>query len=104
MMARGERPDKRQGPPDEKTAPPVSRGRPHSSPTPTPATAKKQKPGQQHCMPGRRRVGLYASGWRDGFKAGAADALRVAGRHLPAETWPVVEALASEYDLAGGDG
>jgi hypothetical protein len=52
---------------------------------------------------GDRHLGLYAAGWRDGFSAGAADALRVAGRHLPPETWHVVEALADQYDLAAGD-
>jgi hypothetical protein len=43
-------------------------------------------------------------GWKHGFAAGAADALRVAGRRLPVETWHIVEALASEYELAGSDG
>jgi hypothetical protein len=88
--------------PDE-TAPPVSRGRPQPSSTPTPTTAKKQKPARVDCITSRRRVGLYASGWRDGFKAGAADALRVAGRRLPVETWNTIEALADAYELAAGD-
>jgi hypothetical protein len=50
-----------------------------------------------------RHLGRYASGWRDGFAAGAADALRVAGRRLPVETWHIVEALADAYELAAGD-
>jgi hypothetical protein len=75
----------------------------HSSPSPTTTTAKKQKPAHSHCITGRRHLGLYASGWRDGFSAGAADALRVAGRHLPVETWHTIEALADAYELAGGD-
>jgi hypothetical protein len=51
-----------------------------------------------------RHIGRYANGWRDGFRAGAADALRVAGRRLPAETWHIIEALADQYELAAGDG
>ncbi|MGO9155888.1 hypothetical protein [Mycobacterium sp.] len=52
----------------------------------------------------RPHTGRYACGWRDGFRAGAADALRVAGRRLPVETWHTIEALADAYELAGGDG
>jgi hypothetical protein len=46
------------------------------------------------------RNGLYGSGWCDGFRAGAADALRQAGRRLPLEAWLVVEQLADEYAMA----
>jgi hypothetical protein len=53
-------------------------------------------------MPRRPRLGRYAAGWRHGFTAGAVDALRVAGRQLPPESWHVVEALADAYELAGG--
>ena len=55
------------------------------------------------------QVGLDASGWRDGFKAGAIDALRRAGRWLPGDpdTWPEIwaalDALADAYQLAGDD-
>ena len=49
------------------------------------------------------RIGRYGSGWRDGFTAGAIDALRVAGRHLPVEQWHVVEMLADAYELAADD-
>ncbi|MGO9097889.1 MAG: hypothetical protein ACLP9Y_00020 [Mycobacterium sp.] len=48
----------------------------------------------------RRQCGLYASGWRDGFTAGAVDALPQAGRRLPIEAWHVLEQLADEYELA----
>ena len=48
-----------------------------------------------------RHLGRYASGWRDGFAAGAADALRCAGRQLPPETWAILEDLADAYELAG---
>ncbi len=51
----------------------------------------------------RPHISRYASGWRDGFRAGAADALRVAGRRLPVEHWHVVEALADAYELVGDD-
>jgi hypothetical protein len=73
----------------------------HSSPSPTPRPHQKQKPARQHCITGRRRVGLYASGWRDGFKAGAVDALRLAGRRLPVEAWNILDDLADAYELAG---
>jgi hypothetical protein len=52
---------------------------------------------------GHRHLGRYASGWRDGFTAGAVDALRVVGRRLPVETWHVIEALADQYELAADD-
>ena len=51
-----------------------------------------------------RHIGGYASAWRHGFAYGFRDALRLAARRLPAEAWSVLDALASEYDLAGGDG
>jgi hypothetical protein len=70
----------------------------------SPATTTQQKPAQPHSMPGRPRLGRYAAGWADGFAAGAADALRQAGRHLPPESWAVVAQLADAYELAGGDG
>lgn len=50
--------------------------------------------------PRSMRNGLYGSGWCDGFRAGAADALRQAGRRLPLEAWLVVEQLADEYAMA----
>jgi hypothetical protein len=53
--------------------------------------------------PRPRRLGLYTSGWKDGFTAGAVDALRQAGRKLPVEVWHVVEELADAYELAADD-
>jgi hypothetical protein len=57
---------------------------------------------QVQVLPPRRGADLY----REGFARGARDALRVAARQLPPETWPVLDALANEYeyDLAGSDG
>jgi hypothetical protein len=49
-----------------------------------------------------RHLGRYTSGWRDGFKAGAVDALRLGARRLAPECWQVLDELASDYELAGG--
>jgi hypothetical protein len=46
-------------------------------------------------------VGVH--GFREGFARGFRDALRLAARRLPPETWPALEALADQYDLASGD-
>ncbi len=70
-------------------------------------TSTSHQPSGRHtadCSVRRPHTGRYACGWRDGFRAGAADALRVAGRRLPVETWHTIEALADAYELAGGDG
>jgi hypothetical protein len=64
-------------------------------------TSHRQAAGTSHPSVRRPHIGRYACGWRDGFRAGAADALRVAGRRLPAEHWHVVEALADAYEAAG---
>jgi hypothetical protein len=48
-------------------------------------------------------IGRYATGWRHGFTAGALDALRLAGRQLPPESWVGIEQLADRYELAGSD-
>jgi hypothetical protein len=48
-----------------------------------------------------RHLGRYAHAWREGFSYGFRDALRLAGRRLPPESWAVIEALADEFDLAG---
>jgi hypothetical protein len=42
-----------------------------------------------------------ASAWRDGYRRGALDGLRRAGRRLPPECWAILEDLADEYELAG---
>jgi hypothetical protein len=91
------------GPPDKERPGAIDSDRvnPEVGSSPKSPTTDKAITAPRQCR--RNTVGLYASGWRDGFKAGAADALRVAGRHLPAETWPALEALSSEFDLAGGD-
>lgn len=44
-----------------------------------------------------------AHGFREDFARGFRDALRLAARRLPPETWPTLDALADEYDLAGSD-
>jgi hypothetical protein len=48
-------------------------------------------------------LGRYALGWRHGFRAGAADALRLAARRLPPEAWNVLDKLADAYELAASD-
>lgn len=52
---------------------------------------------QAHGLPLRRGADLY----REGFARGFRDALRLAARRLPPETWPVLDALADEHELAG---
>jgi hypothetical protein len=86
------------GPPDEKGRPPIT--------TPGARHHQRQpliKDQHQKGNAAPRHIGRYASGWRDGFRAGAADALRVAGRRLPVETWHIVEELADQYELAADD-
>lgn len=46
---------------------------------------------------GCHHIGRYAEGYRYAFKRGAADALRVAARRLPAECWDTLEQLIDEY-------
>jgi hypothetical protein len=41
--------------------------------------------------------------WREGFARGFCDALRLAARELPPETWHTLAQLADQYALAGGD-
>jgi hypothetical protein len=50
---------------------------------------------------GRRDRGAI---FREAFRRGARDALTRAGRRLPPEHRHIIEALASEYELAAGDG
>ena len=45
----------------------------------------------------------FAGAWREGFGYGFRDALRLAARELPPETWAVLGDLAERYGLAGGD-
>jgi hypothetical protein len=65
--------------------------------------------GIAHRSTRRRHIGLYASGWRDGFSAGAVDALRLAAREIDdPHLWCVLDRLAdryrSDYGLCGSDG
>jgi hypothetical protein len=50
---------------------------------------------------GRRDHGAI---FREAFRRGARDALTRAGRRLPPEHRHIIEALASEYEPAAGDG
>jgi hypothetical protein len=50
-----------------------------------------------------RHLGHYGGAWREGFGHGFRDALRIAARRLPPETWHTLAQLADEYELAGGD-
>jgi hypothetical protein len=84
--------------------PPDRRGGPRS-PHREPATTNTS-PADQHLqgIAAPRHAGSYAYAWREGFGYGFRDALRLAARRLPPECWHVMEALASEYELAGSDG
>ncbi|WP_322859151.1 hypothetical protein U8D42_03980 [Mycobacterium europaeum] len=72
-------------------------------PTPHDTEADTRPQHRVHSNARRPRLGMYACGWRAGFAAGAADALRVAGRRLPVETWHIIEVLADQYELAADD-
>ena len=52
----------------------------------------------------RNIVGRPAHLWRDGFRRGAVDALRLVGREIPdPRVWAVLDRLAERYELAAGD-
>lgn len=87
-------------PPEKGRAPAVRPGTPPPSPDTSrqPSDQRSFHASTRHCQ-----IGRYAAGWRAGFRAGAVDALRVAGRRLPVETWHIVEALADQYELAADD-
>lgn len=74
----------------------------HNHPHRQPALAKGQNQPPQPSA-ATRHLGCYPMAWRDGFGCGFRDALRLAGRRLPPHTWATLEAIASEFDLAGGD-
>ena len=59
----------------------------------------------QHTQPNAapQHMGRYACGWREGFKAGAIDALRLAARRLPPQAWNVLDDLADAYELAASN-
>jgi hypothetical protein len=70
--------------------------------TPPITYARHDSPPRRQCS--RNIVGRYASGWRDGFRRGAVDALRVAAREIPdPQAWVVLDRLAEAYELAAGD-
>jgi len=71
--------------------------------SPAPPPPQKQKPAQPHSNAQRRQCGQYADAWQRGFGYGFRDALRLAARELPPETWHTLEALADQYELAGSD-
>jgi hypothetical protein len=86
-------------PPDERGGGPTPETASHHN---QPTTTRHHPSGISYRSGYQRAIGRYASGWRDGFTAGAIDALRQAGRQLPPESWHLVEALANAYELAGG--
>ena len=88
----------REGPPEDDAARTASSNRPGPC---VKGLAKSHQRLQATTV--SRHIGRYTAGWRDGFTAGAVDALRVAGRYLPVETWHIIEQLANQYDLAGSD-
>jgi hypothetical protein len=85
------------GPPEKErpgahhNARPFQKSGPHQAHQPAPAYNRP------------RQCGRYADAWRDGFGYGFRDALRLAGRRLPPEAWPTLDALADEYELAADD-
>lgn len=69
----------------------------------------RAEPPRQCC---RRTIGRPAHLWRDGFRRGAVDALRLVGREIPDPAVRVVLSRLAErydrdpdeYDLCGGGG
>jgi hypothetical protein len=55
------------------------------------------------CNAPTRRSTNHSTMWRNGFRSGAIDALRLAGRALPPETWATLDELARKYEAAGDD-
>lgn len=68
-----------------------------------PITARHHPNGTFNANTRRSHIGRYAHAWRYGFGCGFRDALRLAARELPPDTWHTLEQLADRYDLAGGD-
>ncbi len=70
----------------------------------TPDNAAPDRPRRRvHSSAQRSRRGRYGCAWREGFGYGFRDALRLAARELPPETWHTLDRLADEYELAGDD-
>ncbi len=83
-------------PPDKKrTAGPAAK------PGPTATNASPHQKDQQHQS--KRQCGRHADTFRWGFACGFRDALRLAARRLPPETWSTLEALACDYELVSDD-
>ena len=69
-----------------------------------PNTAAVVKPQHRlHFNAHQPSCGRYAFAWRQGFGHGFRDALRLAARRLPPETWHTLDRLAGEFDLAAND-
>jgi hypothetical protein len=49
----------------------------------------------------RHRRGSYADTWREVYARGFRDALRLAARRLPPDTWETLDRLPDDYELAG---
>jgi hypothetical protein len=58
---------------------------------------------QGNSSAGGRQTARYAHAWRYGFGCGFRSALNLAARRLPPETWPVLETIVDDYDLAGAE-
>lgn len=80
---------------------------PAPQPAPTAITHTSQLDGRRNAESSRTmppRVSA-AEAFRDGYRRGAADALRLAARRIDDPyIWLVLDELASEYDLVSGDG
>jgi hypothetical protein len=97
-------------PPDNEVGP---RRNPEGTDNIIHTTDEHHQAGYSHFSRGRRQsrcntpVGRYASGWCDGFRRGAIDALRVAAREIDdVEALGVLVRLYDRYDpdwLVGGD-
>ncbi|HSS26058.1 MAG TPA: hypothetical protein VLL82_17050 [Mycobacterium sp.] len=77
---------------------PPERGRPGPTPGTGPTKSEIAKPTNQvaaYSTVARQR-GAYACAWRHGFAFGFRDALRLAARRLPPETWHTLDRLADE--------
>lgn len=82
------------GPPEERGGAPTGSARHHQRQS----LAKEDQHPQFNRL--GRRCGRHADAWRWGFGCGFRDALRLAARQLPPETWDTLEALADQYELA----
>jgi hypothetical protein len=95
-MSRDKGPPEKERPNGYQAARPIQKSADTTTDKPKPTT----QPRQCHCETLRRPADLF----REGFRRGFADALRLAAREFddPA-AWLVLSRLADRYDLAGGD-